>query len=261
MSKLSIFLALTFALLVITYAQDAPDGWILQWSDEFDGPSVDQTKWSFEIGNGNGWGNNELEYYTGDSSNVFIQDGKLVIQANKEDKDGFQYTSTRMKTQGKFSTVYGWFEASIKLPVGQGMWPAFWMLGENIAQVGWPACGEIDIMEAVGYDPLNVHGSTHGPGFDTTNAFYSDQGFSNDFHTYKAIWQPDYVEFYVDDQMYAKITPADTNGQPFVFNGNPMFILLNLAVGGNWPGAPDASTQFPQQMIVDYVRVYQRTSW
>lgn len=263
MLKTSVLAALLLcASIRANYAQDtpkAPEGWVLAWSDEFDGPNIDKDKWTFEIGNNNGWGNNELEYYTDDPTNAFIQDGKLVIQAKKEQKEGYKYTSARMKTQGKFNTIYGRIEARFKLPAGgPGIWPAFWMLGENIDKVGWPACGDINIMEWVGTDPKNVYGLTHGVGFDTKKSFPLDSG-STDFHRYAVDWEPNSVKFSVDDEVYDTVTPADTNGAPFLFNDNPMFILLNLAVGGNWPGNPDDSTQFPQQYIIDWVRVYKKT--
>jgi len=242
-------------LLLATLALASAQRWVLAWSDEFDGNSIDQSKWNFEQGAG-GWGNNELEFYTNRPQNAYVSGGNLVIQALREDYGGAQYTSARMKTQGKFSTVYGKFEMRAKLPFGQGIWPAFWLLGDNISQVGWPACGEIDIMEFIGRDPNHVYGSTHGTGFDTSNAYENNAGFSNDFHIYSANWQPDFIEFAVDGNTYRVVTPLDAHGN-WPFNNHNMFILLNLAVGGNWPGNPDASTQFPQQYVIDYVRVWE----
>uniref|UniRef100_A0AC34RKS8 GH16 domain-containing protein n=1 Tax=Panagrolaimus sp. JU765 TaxID=591449 RepID=A0AC34RKS8_9BILA len=235
----------------------ADSNMVLAWSDEFNGNSIDRSKWNFDMGNNNGWGNNELECYTDRSQNAYVSNGNLVIEALRENYGGCSYTSARLKTQGKFSVKYGKFEMRAKLPSGQGIWPAFWLLGDNIGQVGWPACGEIDIMEFIGKDPKNVHGSTHGSGFDTSNSYYNGNGFS-DWHTYAANWQPypDRIEFSVDGNIYKTVTPADTQGN-WPFNGPNMFIILNLATGGNWPGYPDGSTQFPQQFVIDYVRVYE----
>lgn len=248
----------TLAILAFILVAANAQKWVLQWSDEFDGPNIDSNKWWFQTGNGQGgWGNNELEYYT--DRNAWIQDGNLIIQANQENYEGFQYTSSKLVTKGKFSTVYGKFEVRAKLPSGQGMWPAFWLLGDNIDQVGWPACGEIDIMEAVGKDPNNNHGSLHAPGFDITGSYNIPNGVSSDFHVYGVNWQPDNIQFYVDDNVYATFTAdqARAQGGEWVFNGKNMWMILNLAVGGNWPGAPDGSTQFPQQLVVDYVKVWQ----
>ena len=245
--------------------------WKLTWSDEFDGPngsSVDSTRWSFDIGGG-GWGNSELETYTSRSSNSFIEDGRLVIKALKETFTGpdnitRNYTSARLLTKNKFSQVYGRFEARIKIPYGQGIWPAFWMLGDNIDTARWPNCGEIDIMENIGKEPSIVHGTLHGPGYSGGNglsAAYRLSGgrkFSADFHTYAVEWEPNVMRFYVDGVLYKTRTPADLpTGKAWVFD-HPFFIILNLAVGGAWPGNPDATTVFPQPMLVDYVRVYQR---
>jgi beta-glucanase (GH16 family) len=247
--------------------QDA--GWTLVWSDEFnqpDGSRPDPSKWKFEIG-GNGWGNHELEYYTKRSENVFIHDGKLVIQARREDYTGAdgvgrEYTSGRIATRGLFSQAYGRFEARIKIPRGQGMWPAFWMMGEDSPTKHWPECGEIDIMENIGREPSSVHGSMHGPGYSGDRDFTSvyklpgGQRFSDDFHIYAIEWAPNVVRFYTDGVLYATFTPSYLPaGLKWVFD-HPFYILLNVAVGGDWPGAPDASTEFPQSMLVDYVRVY-----
>ena len=244
-------------LLIAFCAIASADRWVVTWQDEFNGNHIDNSKWNFERGNNNGWGNNELEYYTNRPQNAFIRNGNLVIRAVKENFEGFQYTSARMTTQNKFHTVYGKFEVRAKLPQGQGVWPAFWLLGQNIAQVGWPACGEIDIMELIGKDPKHNHGSTHQPGADTTSAYTDNGGFHNNYHVYAANWQPGKIEFSVDGHIYNTVTRANTNGN-WVFDGNQMFILLNLAVGGNWPGNPDGSSHFPQELIVDYVRVYEK---
>ena len=245
-------------------------GWTLVWSDEFNGANgsaPDPTKWTYDTG-GKGWGNNELECYTNQPQNVQVQGGNLVITALQQSvtcSDGAQnnYTSARIKTQGLFSQAYGRFEARIKIPQGQGMWPAFWMLGNNITSVGWPTCGEIDIMENIGKEPATIHGSMHGPSTtgptsDATAAFNlpAGQAFADDFHIFAVEWSPGSVSFYVDSNLYETVTQSQwPSGGTWVFN-QPFFIILNVAVGGNWPGSPDNTTQFPQQMLVDYVRVY-----
>jgi beta-glucanase (GH16 family) len=248
--------------------------WSLVWSDEFDGPngsSVDSTKWGFDIG-GNGWGNNEQETYTSRTENASREGGMLVIKAIKETFRGSdnitrEYTSARLLTRNKFSQKYGRIEARMKVPYGQGIWPAFWMLGDNLSTAGWPTCGEIDIMENIGKEPSIVHGTIHGPGYsggDGVGAAYTlsnGQKFSDDFHTFAVEWEPNVLRWYVDGLLYKTITPNDSKiaGKPWVFD-HPFFIILNVAVGGGWPGNPDTSTVFPQQMLVDYVRVYQRAT-
>lgn len=245
---------------------DAPAGRRLTWSDEFDTGSVpDPAKWSFDTG-GNGWGNGELETYTSRPENAAIENGNLVITARRETFTGADgitrdYTSARLNTAGHFSQVYGRFEARIKLPAGQGMWPAFWMLGQNIGSAGWPGCGEIDIMENLGREPQTVHGTVHGPGYSGAGGISAPltiaANFADDFHIFAVEWDAQSVRFFVDDTQYASVTPADLPaGTSWVFD-HPFFVILNLAVGGNWPGNPDGTTVFPQQMLVDYVRVYQ----
>lgn len=250
-----------------------PAVWSLVWSDEFIGPNgspVDSTKWSFDIG-GNGWGNNELESYTSRTTNAALQDGALAIKALNETYTGpdnitRNYTSARLLTRNKFTQTYGRFEARIKVPYGQGIWPAFWMLGDDIGSAGWPNCGEIDIMEHIGREPSNVYGTLHGPGYSAdkgVSASYSlppSRKFSDDYHTYAVEWEPNVIRFYVDGLLYKTRTPADLPaGKTWVFN-HPFFLIINVAVGGYWPGYPDATTVFPQQMLVDYVRVYQRAA-
>jgi beta-glucanase (GH16 family) len=248
--------------LLLTLSTVQSQTWVLQWSDEFNEGSIDTSKWTFDIGNGNGWGNNELEYYTDSSDNAFIQNGQLVIQALQQSMDGFQYTSARMLTQGLYSSNYGRWEISAQLPYGQGVWPAFWMLGNDITNVGWPACGEIDIMELVGNDPTQAHGSVHGTGFSLTGAYTNNGGFSSGFHNYSVNWQPGSLAFYVDGVNYETQTSSNVGGGvwPFDAPGYQAFILLNLAIGGDWPGPPNASTTFPQQFIIEYVRVWE-LSW
>ncbi|MDB6112333.1 MAG: glycoside hydrolase, family 16 [Pedosphaera sp.] len=238
--------------------------WTLVWSDEFtqaDGSSPDPTKWVSETGAG-GWGNNELECYTSQTNNVRIEHGQLVIEARQTNHLGSRYTSGRLKTQGKVSWAYGRIEARIKIPRGRGIWPAFWLLGTNIPAVNWPTCGEIDIMENIGHEPTLVHGTAHGPGYSGgagIGAPYSLPGgasFADDFHVYAVEWTTNQIKWFVDARQYFSLTPANLpKGAPWAF-AEPQFLLLNLAVGGNWPGNPDATTTFPQRMTVDYVRVY-----
>ncbi|MFB3923009.1 MAG: family 16 glycosylhydrolase [Terriglobia bacterium] len=245
--------------------------WSLVWSDDFDGAngsSPDASKWTFDIGGG-GWGNDELETYTARTQNAFLQDGTLVIQALKETYTGpdnipRDYTSARLKTLGLASWTYGRVEARMKLPAGQGLWPAFWMLGANIAQVGWPDCGEIDIMENIGREPSIVHGTIHGPsysdggGISGSYTLPNNQRFADDFHVFAVEWEKNVIRFYVDNALYATRTPSELpSGARWIFD-KPFFIILNVAVGGSWPGNPDSTTVFPQTMVVDYVRVYQR---
>ena len=245
-------------------------GYTLAWSDEFssaNGSPPDATKWTYDLGGG-GWGNQELESYTSRTRNVQIQNGNLVITALQENYTGTDgiarnYTSARLKTQNLFTQAYGRFEARIKIPKGQGIWPAFWMLGNDISQNGWPKCGEIDIMENIGREPGIVHGSLHGPSSvahtsDSTSTVSLPPGksYSDDFHIYAVEWEPGTVRFYVDSDNYATFSKAQwPGGGQWVFD-HPFFMIMNVAVGGVWPGSPDASTQFPQQMLVDYVRVY-----
>ena len=226
------------------------------WQDEFDGPALDTTKWVADIGGG-GWGNAELEYYTAPPANARIENGNLVIEARHDST----YTSARLKTQGKAGWTYGRVEARIQIPRGQGIWPAFWMLGENITTVGWPGCGEMDIMENIGREPARVHGTVHGPGYSGANgvgtAYNLQSGaFADDFHVYAIEWEAQSIKWYVDSVRYLTVTPVSVPGS-WVFN-HRFFIILNVAVGGYWPGNPDFTTSFPQVMRVDYVRVYQR---
>jgi beta-glucanase (GH16 family) len=259
---------LLFLLVALSNSARAQN-YALRWSDEFDGPAgsaPDQTKWNYDTGGG-GWGNNELETYTNRTQNAFLDgDGHLVIKAIKETftgADGIrrEYTSARLLTKGKFSQRYGRFEARIKLPFGQGIWPAFWMLGANIDQVGWPMCGEMDIMENIGREPSINHGTLHGPGYSGGSGLGgiytlpAGQKFSDDFHIFVIEWEPTAVRFYVDGNLYQTKTTADAAGKQWVFD-HPFFILLNVAVGGNFPGNPNDTTTFPQTMTVDYVRVY-----
>jgi len=261
-----------WCLVVCSPAQTFPHAsaqWTLVWDDEFNGPNgspVDSSKWDLENG-GDGWGNQELEYYTSRPQNSYQQDGTLVIKVQAEKYSGpdgvtRNYTSARLKTQGKFSQTYGRFEARIKIPRGQGIWPAFWMLGSDVEKQGWPECGEIDVMENIGKEPALVHGTIHGPGYSGAGGIGSpfalpgDQLFADDFHVYAVEWEAAEIRFYVDSHLYATRTPSGLpKGTRWVYE-HPFFLLLNVAVGGNWPGSPDATSAFPQTMLVDYVRVY-----
>jgi beta-glucanase (GH16 family) len=245
--------------------------WLLTWSDEFnaaDGSPIDSQKWT-QVTGGNGWGNNELEYYTTSTRNTRQEHGSLVIEAIREPytgSDGVKrdYTSARLNTAGKFSQAYGRFEARIKMPRGKGIWPAFWLLGDDIGTVHWPNCGEIDIVENLGSEPSIAHGTVHGPGYSGEHGIGSpftlpdSKRFSDDFHVFAIEWQPREIRFYVDQNLYATRRPSDLPaGTRWVYD-HPFYILLNLAVGGYWPGNPDSTSEFPQRMLVDYVRVYRR---
>jgi beta-glucanase (GH16 family) len=247
--------------------------WQLAWGDEFDGPdgsAPDPSKWVHDLGGG-GWGNDERQTYTDRRENAAIRNGMLVIRARRETlrgTDGISrdYTSARLKTLGTFSQTYGRFEARIKLPRGRGLWPAFWMLGENITSAGWPACGEIDIMENIGREPNIVHGTIHGPGHSGAQgigASFTKPGggaFADDLHVFTVEWEPGTIRWFVDGTHYQTRVAADLPaGARWVYD-HPFFLLLNVAVGGNWPGLPDGTTELPQEMHVDWVRVYKRGS-
>ena len=270
-------LVLSASLVASAATQKVPDGGsapsaqdvapaavgALTWSDEFDGAAgsaPNPASWNQETGAG-GWGNNELQNYTSSRDNSALDgNGNLVITARQDGNGG--YTSARLTTAGKVEPTYGRVEARIKIPRGQGIWPAFWMLGGQIdSGVPWPDSGEIDIMENVGFEPHMVHGTIHGPGYSGGSgigaAYTHPQGwsFADDFHTFAVDRAPGRITWSVDGNVYQTRTTADTGGNPWVFD-QPFFMLLNVAVGGNWPGYPDGTTQFPQQMVVDYVRVY-----
>jgi beta-glucanase (GH16 family) len=236
-------------------------GYTLVWSDEFNGTAINTNDWNFETGGG-GWGNNELEYYTNSSNNAYISSGNLVIEARKETMGSNSYTSARMNTAGKKSFQYGRIDIRAKLPVAQGLWPALWMLGSNFSSVGWPACGETDIMELVGSAPNKVVGSLHwaqanGSSGTFNNTYLLSSGdFSQQFHVFSLIWKQNYIQILVDGIAYVTATNANITSGTWPFN-NPSFLIFNVAVGGNWPGAPNASTTFPQRMFVDYIRVFQ----
>lgn len=233
----------------------------LTMQDEFDSNGAPNSAlWSYDIGTGqNGWGNSELQYYTDRTKNVTVNNGYLIITADRENYEGAAYTSARLLTKDKFEQKYGRFEARIRLPYGQGIWPAFWMLGANSDTAIWPQCGEIDIMENRGQQPTLITGSIHGPGYSAGESISKEYDLVNDrfdtgFHIFGIEWGPEYINFYVDDVLYNQITPEDAPGE-WVFD-QPFYILMNVAVGGNFVGPPNDETQFPQSMLVDYVRVY-----
>lgn len=241
----------------------------LTWQDEFDGPAgqlPNESRWRYDVG-GSGWGNNQLEYDTARPENVSLDGaGHLAIVARRENYQGREYTSARINTAGLFDQQDGRFEARIRMPVGQGIWPAFWLLGSNFSTVDWPACGEIDIMECRGQEPRVIYGSLHGPGYSGGNAISrafalgSNKSFGDDFHIFAVEWDSDRITFSVDDTPYQSVTLRDIPaGGRWVFD-HPFFIILNVAVGGNFLGPPDAGTVFPQTMLVDWVRVYRLDS-
>lgn len=258
----------------------------LAFEDNFDGPantSIDTNIWNFDIGNGvNGWGNQESQFYTDRTENVALDgQGNMVITARRESFEGFDFTSARITTRGNFEQQFGRIEARIQMPGGRGLWPAFWMLGANLEEepdddpttVPWPFAGEIDITEQRGQEPFRTLGSLHGPGYSAGQALsgftdIENSRFDQEFHTYAVEWSPDFIDFYLDDVRYNRITPDDVpEGGEWVFDdldtegneggGSPFYLLLNVAVEGTFVGPTSSNTTFPQQMIVDYVRVYE----
>ena len=240
------------------------------WADEFEGPAgapADPARWVADTGGG-GWGNQERQYYTPRENAALDGQGHLVITARAEPPESMRtcwygrcrYTSARLKTKGRFEQTFGRFEARVRVPRGQGIWPAFWMLGADIDRVGWPACGEIDVMEHIGREPLTAHGTMHGPGYSGANgignAVAFDQPVADDFHVFAVEWAVNDLRWFVDGRQYFRTTSASLpQSARWVFD-HPFFLLLNLAVGGAWPGDPDATSTYPQEMVVDYVRVY-----
>lgn len=248
---------LLFIGIVLLTSASLAQNYQLVWSDEFTDTALNDFIWKYNLTNNNGWGNNELEYYTNNSTNISLSNGNLLITARKENYQGFQYTSARIET--RIAWTYGKIEARIKLPYGQGIWPAFWMLGNNINSVGWPKCGEIDIMEMIGGQNREntIYGTAHW--YSNGHAQYGlsyklpTGNFSDGFHIFDITWDSQKIIWHVDGIQYCRI---DLNSSLSAFQA-PFFILLNLAVGGNWPGNPNNTTIFPQTMTVDYVRVYQ----
>ena len=242
---------------------DSYTGYSKTWQDEFNGATLDLTSWGFDVG-GSGWGNNELEYYTNNRpENIFLSNGKLVIQDKKESFSGREYTSSRILTKGKREFTFGRIDIRAKLPVAKGLWPALWMLGKKIDQTSWPACGEIDIMELIGKEPNKVYGTMHWGSAVSNHQSYgtsytlSSGDFSQKFHVYSIVWELDKLEIFIDDVSFCKFDKSRVGSAAYPFN-EPFFFIFNVAVGGDWPGSPDASTTFPQQMLVDYVRVFKK---
>lgn len=233
--------------------------WVQIWSDEFDGTSLDLNNWEPEIGTGsNGWGNNELQYYTGSPNNVHVDSGYLHITALNQSFQGSNYTSARIKSEGLFDFQYGRVEARIKVPVDQGIWPAFWMLGSDFSTAGWPFCGEIDIMEHVNNE-LKIHGTIH---YDQWGHTYSGDFTWADasiWHVYELEWDTEEIRWYLDGVQYHQEPIGASTSSREEFH-TPFFFILNVAVGGNWPGPPDGTTEYPATMMVDYVRVFQEAN-
>lgn len=242
----------------------------LVWSDEFN--SFNSATWNHEVGGG-GFGNSEREYYT-NGQNTSIQfdaaanSNVLVLEARKENPANYncwygrcEYTSSRLNTSGKKTFQYGRIEARMKLPQTQGIWPAFWMLGNDIGSVGWPQCGEIDIMEHVGFEPVTTHGAIHGPGYSGNTPFiganYLNEAVNANYHVYAVEWNSTSIKYFVDGNLFYQVTKAQVQTYGNWVYDHPMFIILNVAVGGGWPGSPDGTSTFPQRMLVDYIRVYQ----
>lgn len=236
-----------------TTASADSSGYQLVWSDEFNGNSVDTTNWNFEIG-GEGWGNHEQEYYQ--PQNAKVSDGNLIIEGRKENMQSNHYTSSRMTTKGKREFLYGKIEARIKIPVGQGFWPAFWMLGANIDTVNWPACGEIDIMEHINTDSLlygTLHWDNNGHVQKGDTLVYTP----SDYHVYGIEWDSTSIRWYLDGKKYHEVSILNGVNSTSEFH-KPAFILLNVALGGDWPGQKIDDAKLPARMIVDYVRVYKK---
>lgn len=253
------------AVVLFGCSSTEPDAsWSLVWSDEFNGPAgslPDASNWRFDVGTD--WGNAQLEFDTDRATNASMDgSGNLAITARQESFNGSAYTSARITTQGKREFQYGRVVARIKLPVGQGIWPAFWALGSNFGTVGWPRAGEIDVMEYRGQEPSIVLGSVHGPGYSAGNAItrrfeLQRARFDDDFHEFSIEWQADRIDFFVDQSLYHTVRRTDVPGA-WVFN-QPFYLILNVAVGGTFVGPPNAQTRFPQVMLVDWVRVYERS--
>jgi beta-glucanase (GH16 family) len=235
-------------------------GWNLVWHDEFDGGMIEKSNWTYDLGAG-GWGNGEAESYTARPENARLENGNLVIEARQEKYEGSYYTSARLKTQGLQEFQYGRIEARLKVPSGFGLWPAFWMLGSDFNGSNWPDCGEIDIMEYIGKEPDLIMGTAHGPGYSGALGIskWNRQTYNiaDDFHTYAIEWDPDQIRWFYDGVQYHTVSRDDVGDRKWVFD-HPFFIILNLAVGGQLPGPVGLDTVFPAQLLVDYVRVYEK---
>jgi beta-glucanase (GH16 family) len=233
----------------------------LVWADEFNGTSLNAENWNYDVGDGCpncGWGNNELQYYTA-GENLYFQSGKMIIEARKENKNGKSYTSTRLTSMNKKSFKFGRIDFRAKIPSGQGIWPAFWMLGDNFPTAGWPACGEIDILEVLGQQPSKIYSTIHFKSGNTSarveKSLVTATSLADEFHVYSMIWEKDKIKTMVDEKTIAEFDPSQVSAT-YPFN-EKFFFIMNIAVGGNWPGSPNATTYFPQFMMVDYIRVFQ----
>ena len=245
------------------------EGWNIVWQDEFDKDSLDLTKWSRETG-GHGWGNNELQFYTDSDSNSYVENGNLILKAQVvpqgigSSKGLRYYSSARLRTYGKGDWKYGRIEVKAKVASGQGIWPAIWMLPTDWLFGGWPSSGEIDIMEHVGYDLGVVHGSVHTEAYNhkintQRSSARKIANVDTEFHVYSIIWDKDKISFFIDDVQYF-LFENDQKGNYKTWPFDQRFhLLINIAVGGDWPGNPDNSTNFPRKMLVDYVRVYEKS--
>lgn len=236
-------------------------GYTLAWSDEFNGNTINNSWWTFETGK-TGWGNNELQNYTSSTENAFVSAGNLIIEARRESSGSNNYSSARMITKGQKVFKFGRIDIRAKAPKGKGIWPALWMLGNNIDAVSWPACGEIDILELLGHEPNKIYGTLHwganaGSHASKGTSYVLGTGsFDQQFHVYSIIWTPDAIKILIDDQQYLQFAKSDVGSSTYPFNAD-FFFIFNIAVGGNWPGSPDSTTPFPQRLVVDYVRVFQ----
>ncbi len=259
------------AVGMFTLTAGAAPNWVLVWADEFNGQAIDRSNWTYDIG-ANGWGNQELQYYTDRAANSRIVhdasgNGMLVIEARRENYQGSAYTSARLKSQGLQNWTQGRMEARIAIPGGKGVWAAFWMLGSNFPTAGWPGCGEIDILEHVETADMplfTVRGSIHGPRFSGANSVHGDvrvqSGLTNAFHVYAVEWEPNAIRWYFDKTNYFSATRASLPaGATWVFD-HPFFLIMNVAIGGAWPGSPGSTTPLPADLLVDYVRVYRDTT-
>ena len=274
---LPVLVAVSLSLIGVAAAQEAesaaeavsesestpivvPEGWTLVWHDEFDGDAIDEANWTYDIGAG-GWGNGEAQYYTDRPENARIEDGMLVIEARQERFEESYYTSARLKSEGLQEFQYGRIEARLRVPAGRGLWPAFWMLGSNFSEVGWPDSGEIDIMEYLGREPDLIFGTIHGPGYagalGLSNWNRQDYDIADDFHTYAVEWDEDGFTWFYDGEAYGSYVRADIGEREWPFD-QPFFIILNLALGGQFPGPIGLDVVFPKQYLVDYVRVFQQ---
>ena len=252
-----------FSSLIPQRATPIPtlQGWNLIWHDEFDDSTIDPANWTYDLGAG-GWGNGEAQHYTSRQENARLENSMLVIEARQEKYQDSYYTSARLKTKGLQEFQYGRTEARLKVPAGAGLWPAFWMLGNDFNGSNWPDCGEIDIMEYLGKEPDLIMGTAHGPGYSGALGIskWNRQSYNiaEDFHTYAIEWSPDQIDWFYDGAKYHTVTRNDVGDREWVFD-HPFFILLNLAVGGQLPGPVGLDTVFPAQLLVDYVRVFQKS--